>query len=71
MLALHFGGGQCGGLSENVCFCCPPAGGPFGCGGGYSRMLGHLEIEVSSPKTKLLAQSFKIISHRKSLNYSA
>ena len=37
----------------------------FGCGGGCFGVLGHLEIEGSSPKTKLLTQSFKIISHRK------
>ena len=39
-LALHSGGGWCGGLSGDVCFCCPPPGIPFGCGGGCSRMLG-------------------------------
>ena len=65
MLALHFGGGRCGELSRNVCFCCPPVGGLFGCGGGCFHMLGHLVIEGNSSKMKLLAQSFKIISHRK------
>ena len=42
-----------------------------GCDDGFFRVLGHLEIEESSPETKLLTQSFKIISHRKFLNYSA
>ena len=64
-------GGGCGELSGDVCFCFPPAGSPFGCGGECFRVLGHLEIEGSSPETKLLTQSFKIISHRKFLNYSA
>ena len=40
MLALHFGGDRCGGLSGDVCFCCPPVGVPFGCGSGCSCMLG-------------------------------
>ena len=40
MLALHFGGGRCGELSGNVGFCCPPAGGLFGSGGGWCRMGG-------------------------------
>ena len=54
-----------------VGLCTPPTGGLFVCGGGCFRVLGHLEIEGSSPKTKLLTQFFKIISHRKFLNYSA
>ena len=58
MLALHFGGGRCEELSGNVCFCCPPAGGLFGCGGGCFRMLGHLEIEGNSPKNEVASPVF-------------
>ena len=54
----------------DVCFCCPPAGGLFRCGDGCFCMLGHLEIEGSPPKRKLLTQSFKIISDRKFFNCS-
>ena len=39
--------------------CCPMAGGLLGCSGGCFRVFGHLVIEESSPKTKLLTQYFK------------
>ena len=42
MLAHHFEGSVWRTVQE-VCFCCSLAGGPFGCGDGYFRMLGHLK----------------------------
>ena len=46
--------GQCGELFGEVCFCCSPVGGLFGC----FHFLGHLEIEGAYLKQKLLTQSF-------------
>ena len=66
-----FGGGLVWGAFLGCVLLLSSGGDLFGCGGGCFWVLGHLEIQGSSSKTKLLKKSFKVISHRKFSSYFA